>query len=94
MKVHSCKHAQNMVRTNTTDSLLQQTTDYSRKAPYLDNPFLLTLSEPIDASRRGKKGLKPSRNKNARHEPSGGRAEKRLLRDPGSELRLVIWRRK
>ena len=43
----------------------------------------------FDASRRGKKVLNPSRDKNARHVCTvAGREKKSLLCDPGSELRL------
>ena len=42
----------------------------------------------FDASRRRKKELKSSRDKNARHEPQWVGGEKSLLCDPGSELRL------
>ena len=41
----------------------------------------------FEASRRGKKELKSSRDKNARHEPLWVGGEKSLLCDPGSELR-------
>ena len=42
----------------------------------------------FDASRRGKKELKASRDKNASYEPQWVGAKKRLLCDPGPELRL------
>ena len=53
--------------------------------------LVVSVRRSFDASRGGKKELKSSRDKNARHEPywGGGRGEKRLLCDPaGSELRL------
>ena len=46
-------------------------------------------SQQFNASLRGKKGLKSSRDENARHEPQwGGGEERSLLCDPGSELRI------
>ena len=53
-----------------------------------ESAYVAWVSTRFDASRRGKKELKCSRDKNARHEPAVGRGERSLLCDPGSELLL------